>query len=229
MATTKKTHPTAQRDEPPSDPSDSAVLAQLELLGGRICLDFINSVDPRIGDQQHDYLASYADLAQWSAHAHLLTPDQLAALLRAAEQHPRQAGAVFARAIALRETLYRVFTTLAAHQPPAATDLAALQSAYLETMAQSHLLPSPDGYQWRWSEDSHTLDQMLWPIITSAVDLLTSPEARRVKVCPGLGDCGWLFLDTSKSGRRRWCSMDSCGSRSKMRRYYARTHTPTVE
>jgi len=67
------------------------------------------------------------------------------------------------------------------------------------------------------------LDQMLWPIVRSAVDLLTSREARRVKVCPGLDDCGWLFLDTSKSGRRRWCSMDSCGSRSKMRRYYART------
>ena len=65
---------------------------------------------------------------------------------------------------------------------------------------------------------------MLWPIVTSAVELLTSPEARRVKVCPGLGDCGWLFLDTSKSGRRRWCSMEGCGSRSKMRRYYARTH-----
>lgn len=229
MATTGKQQPKQQRDEPPSDPGDSAALAQLELLGGRVCLDFINSVDPRIGGQQHDYLASYADLAQWSAYAHLLTTGQLAALLRAAEQHPRQADAVFARAIALRETLYRVFTALATRLPPAAADLAAVQSAYLDTMAQSHLLPTPDGYQWRWSEESHALDQMLWPIITSAVDLLTSPEARRVKVCPGLGDCGWLFLDISKSGRRRWCSMDSCGSRSKMRRYYARTHTPTPE
>jgi predicted RNA-binding Zn ribbon-like protein len=54
--------------------------------------------------------------------------------------------------------------------------------------------------------------------------LLTAPELQRVRACPGLGDCGWLFLDTSKSGRRRWCSMEGCGSRAKMRRYYARTH-----
>ncbi|MGH3132366.1 MAG: CGNR zinc finger domain-containing protein [Gaiellaceae bacterium] len=44
----------------------------------------------------------------------------------------------------------------------------------------------------------------------------------RVKECPGAGDCGWLFYDTSRNGTRRWCSMEGCGSRVKMRRQYAR-------
>lgn len=97
-----------------------------------------------------------------------------------------------------------------------------------ELIAQSRLVRATEGYRWRWPEGTQALEQLLWPIICSAIDLLTSPEVRRVKVCPGLGDCGWLFLDTSKSGRRRWCSMESCGSRSKMRRYYARTHARPV-
>lgn len=199
-------------------------LATLELLGGRVCLDFVNSVDPRVGAQRKDYLASYADLATWSGHAQVLADDQVATLLRAATQHPRQAAAVFEQAMALRETLYQIFTAVAARLPAAAADLEALQAAYVATIAQSRLAQATEGYRWRWPGGTQALEQLLWPIICSAIDLLTSPEARRVKVCPGLGDCGWLFLDTSKSGRRRWCSMESCGSRSKMRRYYARTH-----
>ena len=51
-------------------------------------------------------------------------------------------------------------------------------------------------------------------------ELLQDPELlRRVSHCPGRG-CGWLFLNTS--GRRRWCSMSTCGSREKMRRLYQR-------
>ncbi len=204
-------------------PRTSNQFAALELLGGSACLDFVNSVDPRVGDPQRDYLASYADLVRWSEFAHLLSSHHAAALLRAAERRPAEARAIFERGITLRETLYRVFVAVAERLAPDPADLAALHAAYVGTLAQGRLVPADEGYQWRWPEDTPALDSMLWPIVRSAVELLTSPEARRVKVCPGLGDCGWLFLDTSKSGRRRWCSMEGCGSRSKMRRYYART------
>lgn len=213
-----------------AEPRDAAQdgagpFAPLELIGGRVCLDFVNSVDPRAGDHQRDYLTSYADLARWSEYAHVLREGQAAGLLLAAARHQDEAAAVFERAITLRETLYRVFTASASGAAPSSSDLTMLRTAYGETIARSQLVPTPnqDGYRWSWPDGTLALDQMLWPITWSAVELLTSPELRRVKICPGLGDCGWLFLDTSKSGRRRWCSMESCGSRSKMRRYYART------
>jgi predicted RNA-binding Zn ribbon-like protein len=59
-------------------------------------------------------------------------------------------------------------------------------------------------------------------VARSAVELHTDGDQRRVRECPGAGDCGWLFYDTSRNGSRRWCSMEGCGSRVKMRRHYAR-------
>ncbi|MGH8826162.1 MAG: CGNR zinc finger domain-containing protein [Jiangellaceae bacterium] len=54
------------------------------------------------------------------------------------------------------------------------------------------------------------------------MQLLTTGPLDRIGRCPG---CGCLFLDTSRNGRRRWCSMSTCGSRTKSARYYA-THKP---
>ena len=55
-----------------------------------------------------------------------------------------------------------------------------------------------------------------------AVALLESKILGRVKRCPGSGDCGWLFLDGSKNASRRWCSMEGCGNRAKVRRFLIR-------
>jgi predicted RNA-binding Zn ribbon-like protein len=43
----------------------------------------------------------------------------------------------------------------------------------------------------------------------------------RLKSCPGQL-CGWAFYDRSASARSRWCSMQVCGARSKMRAYRGR-------
>jgi predicted RNA-binding Zn ribbon-like protein len=207
--------------------------ASLHLLGERVCLDFINTVDPRAdlnGRPQKDYLTNSTDLVRWSQYAHILSQDRADALLRAAIRHQSAAQVQFQRAIALRETLYRIFSAVATGQDPAATDLAVMQATYVEVIAQAHLISTAGSLMWQWSTggEEDALDQVLWPVIRSAMDLLTSPEARQVKICPGLGDCGWLFLDTSRSGQRRWCSMESCGSRAKMRRYYARKHATSI-
>ena len=52
-------------------------------------------------------------------------------------------------------------------------------------------------------------------------DVLTSPM-ERLRMCQG-PNCSWLFLDSSKGGRRRWCDMAVCGNATKSRRFYART------
>jgi len=63
---------------------------------------------------------------------------------------------------------------------------------------------------------------LLHSIATSACALLADPrETARLKQCPAT-DCGWLFIDESRTGRRKWCSMETCGNRAKAKRHYTR-------
>ena len=73
---------------------------------------------------------------------------------------------------------------------PEPEDIATLGEAYLQAMAHSQIVPSSKGYSWAWREREDALDRPLWPIARSAVELLVSGDLRRVKECPGSGDCG---------------------------------------
>ena len=141
------------------------------------------------------------------------------------EQRPDPAATekVYADAVILREALYRVFSAVAAGAAGPAADLATLNEALADGFGHVRLAPDGDGYRWGWQIDPPALDRMLWPVLRSAVELLTSDQLDRVKECPGLADCGWLFFDSSKNGSRRWCSMEGCGNRAKGRRHYQRT------
>ncbi|GHO97670.1 hypothetical protein KSF_077180 [Reticulibacter mediterranei] len=198
-----------------------------QLIGERLCLDFANTVEPRGGISTHhtslrDYLTSYTDLIAWGYHAHLLTEERSLHLLREVEQRPDDALAQWKRAIALRETIYRVFWLMANHEQPSQADLDALRQEYLAAVNHSWLVKQGDRFVWQWEEDDRALDQLLWPIAQSVTTLLTGEDLERIKVCPGVpGDpvlCAWLFFDTSKNRNRQWCSMADCGSVVKARR-----------
>jgi predicted RNA-binding Zn ribbon-like protein len=101
--------------------------------------------------------------------------------------------------------------------------LPAFLSYYLgveRAVAARRLQAARDGYRLAWRAGAPH-ERLLGSIAHSAVDLLTSPELRRVRECSGEG-CGWLFLDGSKAHRRRWCSMAISGNRAKARRHWER-------
>jgi predicted RNA-binding Zn ribbon-like protein len=80
---------------------------------------------------------------------------------------------------------------------------------------------------WTWSGEADDLTSILWPVVLAASELLTSEQIMpRVKRCP---NCGWLFLDTSRNGMRRWCSMQDCGSEAKSKRQYERKRAEKSE
>ncbi len=169
----------------------------------------------------HEYLKEYRDLVVWCRRAGILTTANAEVLIRAATRQPAQAAAAFERAIALRETIYRIFSAIAHGTPPGAADLAALNEARCEGLAHSQIVPSAGGFALDWT-DKTALDWVLRPIALSAADLLTSGNRDHIRACAGQG-CDWLFLDTSRNHMRRWCAMDECGNRSKARRFYARS------
>ncbi len=188
------------------------------LIGGELCLNFANTLYGHEGAPFHEYLFDYRDLVLWGRHADVITDKEARGLLSEAKRCPKEAQTVFHQAISLREIIYRVFTGLIKKRSPKAGDLTALHSAWLDAMSHSHLLESSDGFARNWEEGA-ALDRILWPIVDSAVKLLTSEEAHSVKQC---GGCDWLFVDRSRNHLRRWCSMDKCGNRAKMRRRHAR-------
>jgi predicted RNA-binding Zn ribbon-like protein len=195
--------------------------ANLELIGGALCLDFANTTSTRSQEPRRDYLSSYGELLAWSRHAGILAGDQVEALKGQASLQPDAAASVLERAIALREAIYRVFAAIAHGQTPAPVDLAAINAALHQALARLEVVPTNDGFRWGWTQGEGDLDCMLGPIMRSAADLLTSGSVRRVSQCAREG-CDWLFVDTSKNHSRRWCTMNVCGSRVKMHRYYRR-------
>lgn len=195
-----------------------AASSEHDLLGGRHALDFVNTVEPRIGSEERDYLPNYGSLAAWSAHGGAVSADEAAALGRAASADAGRAAAVWRRAIALREALYRLFLATAENRTPQPSDLELLTRAFAQ--AQQHAMLAAGGGEIRWRWDSPTaLERPLWEIARSAVEILTTAEADRLGVCRrGTDGCGWVFFDTTKNRSRRWCGMADCGARAKARR-----------
>ncbi|MGH7627861.1 MAG: CGNR zinc finger domain-containing protein [Gemmatimonadales bacterium] len=116
-----------------------------------------------------------------------------------------------------RQVLQRVFARRAAHGRPARRDLAALDALLADTLTHLELRPSVSGTELGWRGLATELEGPLWPVVWSAARLLTSEEAARIRRCAG-PECGWMYVDRSRNGLRRWCEMDTCGMREKNRR-----------
>ena len=187
------------------------------LIGGELCLDFANTLYGH-AEVIHEYLFDYRDLVLWSRHVGILTPQKTEKFLSKWERVPAESEAVFRRAIQLRETLFRIFASLAHAEALQENDVSQLNGFWLESQAHSRLVQTEAGFALEW-EAGDTFDSLLWPITRSAVELLTSDELKYVKQC---GRCDWLFVDRSRNHKRRWCSMSACGNRVKMARRYAR-------
>ena len=192
------------------------------LLGDRLCLDFANTVESPLGKHPEDFLHDYAALVRWSWHVGILADDATALLLTESTRQPEAAAAVFTQALALRATITALFRAIAHDEVPGPVDLGHLRGGYHNLLSHTMLTPQADGYGWEWPAASMALDRPLWPVAQSAITVLTTDDLSRVRQCPGANDCGWLFYDTSKNRSRRWCSMEGCGSRVKMRQQYAK-------
>jgi len=196
----------------------------LKLLGGFLCLDFINTVDWRGTDNPVEFLNTFDDLAAWSRHVNLATPGEAQRLSSIASRSHPGAAKVLKRAVELRETIHRIFSAVIANKKPANKDLALFNRNLAESMRLSTIMRVRDGFIWDSDGDKRRLDWILNPIVRSAADLLVSEDLKKVKTCADPA-CGWLFLDVSRNRSRRWCDMQDCGNRAKARRFYKRSRS----
>jgi predicted RNA-binding Zn ribbon-like protein len=205
----------------------------MRLIGGRLCLDFVNTVDGRKNDSGRrnsqsvnslvlgDKLGDYSDLVAWSRHSGIVTATEAGHLIQESKRKAAEARAVFDRAIELREALHRIFKATMTGRPPQGLDLKALNDELLEARSHESLTHAVNGFTWEWVGSEAALDQMLWSIAHSAAEFLSKGDLSRLRECGG-EECGWLFEDTSRNRSRQWCHMQDCGNLAKVRRFRTR-------
>ena len=188
-------------------------VSEMPFVAGHPALDFVNTAEERGHPAAGDALVTPADLRLWG---------QRYGLLGAAATLGADAGQELSRARRARDLLYDVFAARAHGRPASAPALAELTDLARAAYQAATLQPADgDGIGWRW--DQSALATVRHVAVTSAVELLRAEPSPRLKQCPG-DHCGWLFLDATKRGNRRWCLMSECGQDAKNEARRARSH-----
>lgn len=182
------------------------------LVANHPALDFCNTVGEWTdGRPRRDKLVTHGHLLAWARAAGLLTAAEAAGLRR-----PPAPARLLARARGFRSALYELLTAALSGRQPDAGAVSTVEAEVSRAHAARRLEPVRGRYVWRWA-DPATPDRPLLEVARAAAELLDAP-LERVRRCGGDG-CGWLFRDTSRGGRRRWCSMSTCGNTAKVRRF----------
>ena len=199
----------------------------IRLVGGSAVLDYLNTCDGRRPGtgllEVVDKLSNLEDIVHWFRHADLiddLEHQHFVAVVRRSSWHTVTA---FEQLIDFREALYRLLLPMALDPSPDQVSLDALNQALADTADQRLLVLTPAGVIWRWrvGDDLGSMTAgFIGRLAVQASILLTSGDLSRLRAC-ATPDCDWLFLDTSKNGRRRWCQMNVCGAREKVKRAMA--------
>jgi predicted RNA-binding Zn ribbon-like protein len=192
-----------------------------ELSGGNVALDLGNTLLNRPTDDVAELIPEALDFLSWARQAELLTRKQEGELRKEAKRKPQAVEAVRRRAVQLRECLFQLFSSIADGKDTAPDVMAEWNQYVKESLDHYETVRAGEGLAWTLRSELYGIDTVLWVIIHSAIELLTGPQAARIRRCAS-DTCDWLFVDTSKRGNRRWCDMTVCGNRAKARRFYQR-------
>ena len=186
-------------------------IPEMPFVAGDAALDFVNTAEERGHPAAGDALVTPADLRLWG---------QRSGLLGASVKLGAGADDELDRARRARDLLYDVFAARVHGRPVARGQLADLAELARTAYRAGSLQPAEDhSVRWRWNRSD--LATVRHVAVTSGVELLRAEPSPRLKQCPG-DHCGWIFLDTTKRGNRRWCLMSECGQDAKDERRRAR-------
>jgi predicted RNA-binding Zn ribbon-like protein len=173
---------------------------------GAVCLDFAHTG----GEGQYavfENLHRPDDLGDWLAQpplAAVLTIPVSARQLTAAK--------------ALRQAIWETAHAQAARQPLRAGAIAIINRAATAPPLVPEL--ADGGRTARWAPPVRTA-QALSTLAREMIGLLSGPLSGRIRECAG-DNCPLVFVDSSRPGARRWCAMERCGNRHKLRALRAR-------
>jgi predicted RNA-binding Zn ribbon-like protein len=190
-------------------------------IGGHLAVDFANTAGWHASDERSEWLVSYPEWLAWLRQGKTVPAAKLSALGDEAARDPTRARRALAKVIEHRELVYRVFTAIARGGAPDESDLERLHRAHVAALVAAEARWERGQLALTWSYDPADLTSPLHPLMVAAAELLESPQLARLRQC-GNDPCGWLFVDSSKNGSRRWCSSAECGNASRVRAFRAR-------
>ncbi|MGW2895768.1 CGNR zinc finger domain-containing protein [Streptomyces sp. NPDC001212] len=173
---------------------------------GALCLELLTTGGPG-AFARYEMLHGPADLVAWAGRSRLAAGLELTVGEDEVE-----------RARAFRDALFLLTADRAHGRPLQPGQVAAVNETAAGPPLVSRLTPAGTRI---WAPGA-TGTRLLSTVARDAIDLFTGPYADRVREC-GAHDCYLLFVDTSRPGRRRWCAMEHCGNREKVRAHRART------
>ncbi|HEY3511466.1 MAG TPA: CGNR zinc finger domain-containing protein [Kribbella sp.] len=181
-------------------------------VGAHPVLDFVNTRSEwsTRGPARTEWLTSYDAFLIWNSYVGLLPPSTVTRLIEQAGNSPAETGRQLQTTLDFRAELYDVLTGQAGDHTFAAAARRIENANGHRRLVWSGELPA-----WELPED---LALPLDNLAVLAGELITGQSREHVRICPS---CGWLFLDPR--GRRRWCSMATCGNRAKVRAHAARS------
>jgi predicted RNA-binding Zn ribbon-like protein len=190
-----------------------------DFCGGHLAIDFTNTIGNR-GGAREEHFNVYEDVLSWAETRGVIARADAQRLRHEAARRPAAARAALASMLAVREALYRVLDAASSGRKPAASDLVQVNAHVSSAFSGAHLRSDRGRLELTFEHAGgpSLVDAILTPVMRAASDLLTTDAITRVRPCAD-ASCAWLFLDTTRSGTRRWCDMKMCGNRNKVRRF----------
>ncbi|MGH7713928.1 MAG: CGNR zinc finger domain-containing protein [Gemmatimonadaceae bacterium] len=203
----------------PADPVQErfAPDAPFRFVSGDPSLDFVNTADWTPRGLERDRFTAYERLLEWARSAALVGPAEARRLGHTAVRQPRRAALALDAARYAREVLREVFASVVSGRPSAKA-LEKLNALLADAATHMCIVRGRAGRLGRgWAALGESPESLLWPVVWAAADFVASRDIEKLRMCAG-HDCGWLYVDRSRNGLRRWCEMSVCGTAEKNRR-----------
>jgi predicted RNA-binding Zn ribbon-like protein len=202
------------REEHPMPVSSTS----LDLIGGRLCLDFLNELTP-----SSDF--SWEELLRFLLITRIISSERSAQLLTLPDADPQSVDALLGKAQRLHAALHQSLNALLDKEPLERDWVEPINEVLRITEGHDELLQQNGKWGLEFVAREGGLDWLLAAIARSAAELIAEGAISRLRVCSN-PDCGLFFYDTSRTRRRRWCSMSRCGNRHKVAAF-SRRHSAT--
>lgn len=192
---------------------ESTIWTQGHFIGGHPALDLTNAVFTRhLPGDDNELLKTSKDVANWLRCAGLATEAQAAAISGIS------ASVLMKNIRDVREASFSLFDALAERNPPPADALGLLFDRAAQGLSTGQLALATVDASPRIARAENP-EAVVGFLAALAIEAYFTLPRERLRACPR---CGWLFIDTSRGGKRRWCSMQTCGNREKASRHHQR-------